>query len=231
MNNKGTLYGVSVGVGDPEHLTLKGQRILQQSPLIACPQTTEGKTLALDIIRPVVDLEGKEIIPLVFLMTRDKEKREECHRTLVHTLVQRLQEGEDVAVVNLGDISLYSTFSYLAQGVQDLGYEVEIIPGVTSFSAVASRLQISLTSMDEPVTILPSHRWDDMLHLSGTKILMKTGKSMPHLLDKLKQHPHPLKVMGVECCGLPNETIFHNLEEIPSDPSYFTTIIVQEERE
>ena len=110
---KGIFYGVGVGPGDPELITLKAVRCIEQCPVIAAPETKGEKTLALDIARGAVDLAGKTILPLHFLMTRDPGALERSHRAQAERIMEQLDAGRDVAMLNLGDVSIYSTFSYL----------------------------------------------------------------------------------------------------------------------
>ncbi len=110
---QGIFYGVGVGPGDPELLTVKALRTIERCPVIAAPETRGEKTLALDIARQAVNLEGKTILPLQFLMTRDKQALDQSHRQQAQKIIAYLEQGVDVAMLNLGDVSIYSTFSYI----------------------------------------------------------------------------------------------------------------------
>lgn len=226
---KGILYGVSVGPGDPELMTLQAVRILKQCPIIAVPQTAGGGTVALDIASQAVDLSGKEMIMLPFLMVRDKQKLQESHQRLAGLLRTALEQGKDVAMLSLGDASVYSSFSYMAELLKPAGFDIAVSAGVTSFCASAAALGVSLTQMNRPIHIIPAGAGDGQaLTLSGTKVLMKAGKSLPQLLSRLKERNRLDKAMLVQNCGLPNEIV---LKTIPTDfdaTGYFTTVIVKE---
>lgn len=224
---QGTFYGVSVGPGDPELMTLKAVKTLEQVSVIATPRTGGTQTLALDIAKQVVNLENKTILPLDFLMTRDKLKQQSRHHEIKESIAAHLRFGEDVAMLNLGDASLYSTVSYMVELLKEDGFSIEIVAGVTSFCAVAATLQTSLTTMSKPLHILPSHCLDDVLPLDGTKVVMKTGKAMGELKQMLLQQEPRFKVQAVQNCGLANEKICKTAEDIDSDASYFTTLIIQ----
>lgn len=109
----GKFYGVSIGPGDSELLTLKAVRIIEACPVIATPQTAGEKTLAYDIVSPVVDMSEKVVLKLEFLMTRDHAKLVERHQLIASQIREQLDKGLDVAMLNLGDTSVFSTFSYM----------------------------------------------------------------------------------------------------------------------
>lgn len=227
---QGIFYGVGIGPGDPELLTLKAQRILTACSVIAAPQTRGGDTLALDIARKVVDLEGKTIVPLSFPMERDLDRRRAAHQTAAALVATHLSEGRDVAMPNLGDVSIYATYSYLMEILRAAGYTCVMIPGVPSFCAVAARLGESLTSMDAPLHILPAGGMplEEALALSGTKVLMKSGKSMPQVLDTLRTAGLLKKAALVQNCCLEEERVCTDLSEFSEETSYFSIIIVKE---
>ena len=119
----GVLYGVSVGPGDPELMTLKAVRCLEKCPVIAAPQTAGGRMLALDIARGAVGLDGKTILPLRFAMSRDPEVLRASHEEAARAVKEYLDAGQDVAMLNLGDVSVYATFGYLQEILEAEGYK------------------------------------------------------------------------------------------------------------
>lgn len=226
---KGTLYGVSVGPGDPELLTLKAVRILRKCAVIAAPQANGDNTVALHIASQAVDLSKKEIVLLPFLMIRDRKKLRENHLHLADSLKIHLDSGRDVAMLSLGDTSVYSSFSYLAELLAQEGYNIEMVAGVTSFCAAAAALKTSLTTMSKPVHIIPvGAETEQALALDGTKVLMKAGRSLPQLLKLLKEKQLLKNTMLVQNCGLPNENVVKEPSELPETSGYFTIVIVKE---
>ena len=157
---KGIFYGVGVGPGDPELLTVKALRTLERCPVIAAPQTKSGEMLALDIVRRAAALEGKTILPLFFTMARDKSQQRAAHETAADAIAAHLTAGRDVAMLNLGDVSIYATFGYIMDILRERGYEAVMIPGVPSFCAAAARLGLSLVSGETPLHIVPGAAWD-----------------------------------------------------------------------
>lgn len=228
QEKKGICYGVGVGPGDPELLTLKAVRVLGQCSVIAAPQTKSGEMLALDIARGAVDLTQKEILPLYFTMERDKKLQHAAHEKAATQIAAHLAQGRDVAMLNLGDVSIYATFSYIMEILNEQGYETRMIPGVPSFCAVAASLGNSLTEMDAPLHILPGGQVEDALALPGTKVLMKSGRRIPQVVKALEQAQLLEKAALVQDCGLPTECVCRDLRQTPENTGYFATIIVKE---
>ena len=227
-NKLGTFYGVGVGPGDPELLTLKAVRVLESCPVLAAPQTASGEMTALSIARQVVDLEGKTLLPLFFTMSRDKERQRAAHREAAEAVRLHLERGQDVAMAILGDVSIFSTYCYLMDILKGEGFPCVMVPGVPSFCAVAARLGRSLTEANTPLHIRPGggEGPGESLDLPGTKVLMKSGRNYPQLLEELERRDWLDQAGMVENCGLPGERIFPTLEEKPESSGYFTTIIL-----
>lgn len=228
---KGTLYGVSVGPGDPELMTLQAVRRLEACPVIAAPQTKSGQMLALEIARGAVNLDGKIIVPLHFPMTREQEALQTAHEAAAESLRSYLDAGQDVAMLNLGDVSVYATFGYLQELLQARGYTTVMLAGVPSFCASAARLNRSLTAgMEEPLTIAPGGAADAVLDAPGSKVLMKTGRQLPRTLAALEAHGKLASSAMVCNCGLPNEEVWPDLSTYDRDrpAGYFATILVKE---
>ena len=226
MEKQGVFYAVSVGPGDPELLTRQACRVLAACDIIAAPRMKSGRMLALDIAAGAVDMRGKTILPLDFTMERSETAREDSYRTAAAAIEAELSAGRDVAMVNLGDVSVYATAYYILERVRSDGFEVVMCPGVTSFCAVAARLGRSLTRMEEPLHILPgSADLDSALALPGTKVIMKSGKAIHETAEALKRHGLLANAGMVADCGLETEQVYTDLRQLPEEISYFATIV------
>ena len=227
----GTFYGVSVGPGDPELLTLKAVRCIEQCPVLAAPRTAEGRMLALEIVKGAVDVSGKTILPLQFAMSRDADTLRASHEAAAGAVREALDAGQDVAMLNLGDVSIYATYGYLEEILKAQGYPTARIAGVPSFCAAAAALGRSLTDgMEAPLTLAPGRHAEQVLDAPGAKVLMKSGRQLPAALAALRQRGL-LKKSAMACnCGLPEQTLWPDLSSYdPAWPAgYFTTIIVKE---
>lgn len=226
---KGTFYCVGVGPGDPELMTLKGARTLERCPVIAAPCTKGGEMLALDIARGAVELEDKIILPISFSMSRDAAKRKAEYEAGARAIAGYLAAGRDVAMVNLGDVSIYATCGRMMELVKEKGFSVVMIPGVPSFCAVAARLGESLTADNAPLHIFPAGdtALKEALELHGTKVLMKSGRQLPGVIDALERAGALDRAALAENCGLPGERVVNPLNR-ETQSGYFSTIVVKE---
>ena len=225
---KGTLYGVGVGPGDPELMTLKAVRLIRENMIIAVPGADPKETVAYKIaVQAVPELAEKELLPIYMPMTHDPEELERNHAKGAKSLEEVLDQGKNIVFLTLGDPCVYSTFSYLQKRVEKDGYHTELVSGITSFCAAAARLNIPLSEWNEQLHVVPAvHRLDSTLNESGNYILMKSGKKMNQVKEILAQSGRD--VLMVENCGMENEHIYRNVEEIPDDAGYYSLIIAKE---
>ena len=221
MEKQGVFYAVSVGPGDPELLTRQACRVLEACDVIAAPRMKSGRMLALDIAAGAVDMQGKTVLPLDFTMARDAAVREDSYRTAAAAIKVELAAGRDVAMVNLGDVSVYATAYYILERIRADGFETVMCPGVTSFCAVAARLGRSLTRMEEPLHILPG----SASALPGTKVIMKSGKAIHETAAALERRGMAANAGMVADCGLETEQVYTDLRHLPEEISYFATIV------
>ena len=224
---KGKFYAVSVGTGDPELMTLKSINTLKKCDVILAPINVENESMGYKIIKEVIDLEGKEIIKLPRPTEYSPYGWKKHHLEVADLIEPMLRDGKNVAILNLGDVSIYSGVFYLTDKLTDDGFEFEIVSGITSVCSVAAKLGISLTEINGSVHIIPSENIDEAFTVTGTRVLMKLGKSLPEVLRKIREHNLTDKCMTVQNCGMPDEKIYKNIEDI-DELSQFTTIIIKE---
>lgn len=221
----GILYGVGVGPGDPELMTLKALKAAKAADAIAVPHKEKENCLALRIaLGAAPELEEKEIVAVDMPMTKDPVRLENAYRAGADTLCALLDAGKTVCFLTLGDPTVYSTYLYLHQRVAARGYETHIIPGVTSFCAAAAELGIPLCGNKEQLHVIPgTYTPSEALSLPGTKVMMKND--LPKTLPALKEQG--VQAAMVENCGLPNQHVYRNVEEIPENAGYFSLLIVK----
>jgi precorrin-2/cobalt-factor-2 C20-methyltransferase len=230
----GRLYGVGVGPGDPELLTLKALRVLQRTPVICVPHAeTRPDSYALSIVQQFLNMERQEVLRFAF-PTDDAEAAATVWRRAANTLAGRLQQGQDVAFITEGDPMLYSTFSYLLDGIRAAhpGIPVEIIPGVSSVMAAAAGAGIPLVTEGQRLAVLPAvYGIDDLSETVAsydTVILMKVNRT---LLGGLS-NPETLGLAGkglyVRRASTSREKVVRDLRRLEeNDLDYFSVLIVR----
>lgn len=224
----GKLYGVGIGPGDPELLTLKAVRLIKDAQVIAVPGKRKEDTVAYQItVQAVPEIQEKEFLEISWPMTKNPEELRKSHEEAAGKVARVLESGKDVTFLTLGDPSVYSTYLYVHHQILDMGYQAEIISGITSFCAVAARLNMGLVEKAEPLHVIPaSYQIEESLKLPGTKVLMKSGKQMHQVKERLRKMDGD--VVMIENCGMPGEKVYRSAEEIPEDAGYYSLIIVKE---
>ena len=228
---QGKLYGVGVGPGDPELLTLKALRLIKENEVIAVPGKDIQASVAYQIVKGAYeDLDKKTLIPVAMPMTKDPQVLKANHDKAADQVEDYLKKGKNVVFLTLGDTTVYSTYLYVHKRILERGYEAKIVSGITSFCAVAARLNMGLVEADQPLHVIPAtykaQEMDEILKLPGTKVLMKTGKKMKQVKESIEKSGQ--KAVMMENCGMPSEKIYRSAEEIPEDSGYYSLIIVKE---
>ena len=218
---QGVLYGVGVGPGDPELMTVKAVRIIREADVIAVPDGQTAQTIAKEY------LDGKELLICSMPMLRDKVLLDQKYDEAAARICRLLAQGKMVAFLTLGDPSVYTTYIYIHRRVRACGYDAQLIPGVPSFCAVAARLGDPLCEGAEPLMIVPASykNADDCLDFPGNKVFMKAGRSIGALRDKLRARGD--RAQMVENCGMHNERVFRSLDEIDPQAGYFSVVLVK----
>ena len=224
----GTLYGIGIGPGDPELLTLKAVRLIRECGVIAVPGRTPKESIAYRIaVRAVPELAEKELLAVDMPMTKNREVLEASFQAAADALEEQLRKGRDVAFLTLGDVTIYSTYLYLYRLLEARGISTAMVNGIPSCCAAAARVNMVLAEGAEELQIIPAtFQAEGSLGFPGTKVLMKAGKRMEQVKEKLKEAG--LSVSMVENCGMEGERICRSLEEIGDTPGYYSLIIAKE---
>ncbi len=224
---KGKLYGVGVGPGDKELITLKAVRILKQCDVAAVPVTAGGEKTAYSIAEEFI--KDKEILRCTIEMTRDKKSIMQSYLKAAEDIEILLSLGKSVAFITLGDPTIYSTYMQIDALIRDKGYETEIVSGVTSFCAAAAKLKISLCERDDALVIIPAFSKDlkNCLDLKAGLVLMKASGHVDDVAKLLKKENRLNDAKMIECCGMKNEKIYEDIDQAKDNLSYFSTIIVK----
>lgn len=231
-NMAGILYGVGVGPGDPELMTLKAVRLIKDCDWIGIPAKDPASCTAYQIAASAIpQIADKPVAAVPVPMTRDVQRLEEAYREGSRRLASILSAGQSIAFLNLGDPTVYGSYMELHKRILAAGLEAKVISGVPSFCAVAAALDLPLGDGNEMIHILPGcYGVAELDTLKGTKILMKSASRVADIKEALcrLQAEERCIVRAVSNCGMETETVCENIDELPEDAGYFTTILVKE---
>jgi precorrin-2/cobalt-factor-2 C20-methyltransferase len=224
----GTLFGIGVGPGDPELLTLKAARLLKQAAVIAYPAPLQGDSLARSIVAAHLPAGVEEI---VLRMAFDPAKRaDDAYDHGAEAIAGHLAAGRDVAVLCEGDPLFFGSFVYLFARLGER-FEVEVVPGISSVMACAAVLGHPLTARDDALVVIPAPRPEEeierLLAAAESAAIMKLGRHLPkvwRVLNRLGLSDH---AVYIERAGQPGQRI-RPLAEAAADPAapYFAMILV-----
>ncbi len=231
----GKFIGVGLGPGDAELLTLRAQSVLSRVPVILVPKARiSDEVLALGILLKSVVRPGAELRELVFPMSIDPAVLRPAWEKARDEALAVLEKGLDCAFITLGDTAIYSTYMNLVAMLRESlpGLKVETVPGISSFSAGAALLNLSLCEKAEKMAVLPclteveGMRPD--LERFDTVVLMKVGRRFSDLREMLRgmgllPHAHLLLKLGT-----PQELVSSDLDSVdPEKVTYMSVVIVR----
>src|SRR3989338_9221767 len=243
----GDFYGIGIGPGDPELLTLKAARIIKAVDVIFVPKAgIKEESMALEIVTPLLMTKNDVVaagfslrnrprgVEKVFPMVKDLEKLESHWKEAALAIKEELEKGSNVAFLTIGDPLTFSTYVYLLRCLRDMIPEEKIhtIPGVTSFNAAASLANLSLAQRDERIAIVPVP--DDVEELRpvlkgfDTVILMKVAKRLDKVINLLEEMDLAQHALFASHVGLKDSYLTQNLSELKgSGRGYMSIIIVR----
>jgi precorrin-2/cobalt-factor-2 C20-methyltransferase len=232
----GTLYGIGVGPGDPELMTVKAAHVLGACRNVCVPKARDlAGSIALEIARPFLRADAI-VTETTFLMTSDKALLKHSHNQAAMEILAILRRGEDCCFLTLGDAMLYSTYVYLLREIRSIEplVQVQTIPGITAFSAAAALTGFPVGEGKQAVTIVPASddfaRFRQAMDFGGTVVLMKVGKRLEAVLDELDARHLTDKAVFVSHAGLPDERIETDLRRLrgaSEQTGYLSLLIIQ----
>lgn len=232
---RGTLYGIGVGPGDPELITIRGANIIARCHHIFVPKArTSTDSLALSIANRYLR-SSSEVHELIFPMTSEQEELSHRWSESARNIISVLEKGEDACFLTLGDPLLYSTYIYLLREVRASIPDADVVtvPGVTAFSAAAALAEFPVGEGKETVVVVPTA--DDLedvrqaLKEKRTVILMKIGKRLPDILDLLEDAGYIDRSVFVSRAGLSDQRVETDLRTMRNEnpeAGYLSIILV-----
>jgi precorrin-2/cobalt-factor-2 C20-methyltransferase len=222
----GTLYGIGVGPGDPDLVTVKAAKILNRVDIVyAAASTRNHHSLAKDIARPHVPV----ATPIKMLKFPKMHAR---------TIIDQLETGKDVAFLTLGDAMTYSTYGYIVRHISAMAphLKIETIPGISSYQAAAARLNTPLVEGEESLMVVSGAKGGNRLRALAGKpenvVFLKAYRNVKDIADALTENGCYQQCIGIKNCGHENEEIIPNIEELKKQaPNYWTLIIAKKKKE
>jgi precorrin-2/cobalt-factor-2 C20-methyltransferase len=210
------IYGIGIGPGDKELITLKGYRLIRECDYVFIPKS-KGESLAGKIVGDY--LEGKRIIELDFPMGDDNSER---YKASAINICEILKEDEFGVFLTLGDPMTYSTYIYLMLEFKNIDIEVETIPGITSFNSAAARLSLPLTLREESFYLADGDVEEEILKKVNSVCILKIIKNKLRIIEKLETQG--FEYVFVKRCSMENEEIIYDKEEMLKDKDYMSLI-------
>jgi precorrin-2/cobalt-factor-2 C20-methyltransferase len=225
--HSGRLYGLGIGPGDPELLTLKALRLLQAASVVAYPVSDSGNSLARSIVADYLQHAPQEV-PMYFPF-KAEQSAQPYYDQAAATLADHLSCGQDVAVLCEGDPFFYGTFMYLFTRLSER-FVTEVVPGVSSLMASASVLGTPLTYRNDVFVVLPAMLPADILAIrlamADAAVIIKLGKHFPKVYEVLKQLGWLERARYIQCATMPNQHIIALDQVDPRQVPYFSMIVI-----
>ena len=236
----GTFYGIGVGPGDPELMTVKGARLLAQCRNVFVPKAgIAAQSVAFEIANGYL-APGACVQALTFPMTTDRAELASAWDASAGEVALLLESGEDACFLTLGDPMLYSTYIYLLRALRARVPDVKVVtvPGIPAMCAAASLAHVPIGQFKEPVTIVPVaddlHAVRQALAAGGTLVLMKVGKRLEALIDLLENAGRIGGSVLVSRAGMPGERIETDIRKLRgegAEAGYLSVILSRVEEE
>jgi precorrin-2/cobalt-factor-2 C20-methyltransferase len=228
----GIFYGVGVGPGDPELLTVKAINIIKGADVIIAPKTEKKEdSVALSIARPFLKVDV-QIVKVVFPMVLNNEILSDAWENNKNTIIEFLAAGKKVVFLTLGDPMFYSTYIYIFRLLEDCGYPIETIPGVPAFCAIGSKLGYPLVEGNNVLSVIPAtipeDKLEQALKMADNVVLMKVYKNCNQVVEKLAKYGLVDEAVMISRCGLQDEQVIRNLGDIGDQKlNYLSTILAR----
>ena len=228
----GIFYGIGVGPGDPELLTVKAINAIREVDVIIAPKTEKKEdSVALSIARPYLK-KNVEIVKQVFPMVVNFEQSPDAWENNKNEILALLKAGKKVAFLTLGDPMFYSTYIYVYRLLENEKYKIETIPGVTAFCAIGSKLGYPLVEGNDILSIIPAtadkEKIDKVMAVTDNVVMMKVYKNFPEIVDTLVENKMSDKAVMISRCGLPEEEIITDLQQEKNKKvNYLSTILAR----
>jgi precorrin-2/cobalt-factor-2 C20-methyltransferase len=237
MNQYGTLYGIGVGPGDPDLITVKAVKILQRvSCVFAAASPGNSHSLAEKTISPHLR-KDTPVVRLDFPMTKDREILTTAWEENTRRILKVLETGEDAALITLGDPMTYSTFGYIMRTMSSGNplVPIRVVPGITSFQAASAATGWVLAEGEESFTVISGamgpDRLREALEHTDTVVILKVYRRYREIMEALRRLDLRGRSVLVSQCGLEDEKItWEPIEKMNGMPPYLSLLLIRKKR-
>ena len=234
QQKKGKLYGIGVGPGDPELLTVKAVRAIESADVIISPTKKMGKpSIALQIAKPYIKPETKLVVmdfPMLSL-SAERETLEKQWGENADQIQSMLNWGQNAVFLTLGDPMVYSTYSYVMEFLIDRGMEVETISGVPSFCSLAAHLNLPLTQGEESLGVVgmtqTEEEVDAVLDAHQNIVVMKVSANAKGLAKALRERHLEDHFVMISNIGMDSEKVTRDIADLEKKVPYLSTVLIK----
>ena len=229
---KGKFYGIGVGPGDPELLTVKAINAIKNTDVLIAPKTEKKDgSVALSIAKPYLK-KDIEIVYQVFPMVKGFEGDTKAWEQNKEEILTLLKSGKNVAFLTLGDPMFFSTYIYVFRLLEHEDIDIVTIPGVPAFAAIGSRIGRPIVEGNDVLAIIPAtapkERLEEIMKVASSAVIMKVYRNYPEIVDLLHRNNMTEQAVLVSRAGLDDERIIENLEEHADEKlNYLSTILTR----
>ncbi len=228
MSTKGTLFGLGVGPGDPELLTLRAWRLICNCDVLAYPQTGDGDSLARSICAPFIPEDATELA-ITVPMREDREPARTAYNAAALKIARHLNQGRNVAFLCEGDPFFYGSFMYLFERVAET-HKTVVVPGVSSLTASAAGIARPLAARNDVLKVLPAPLAADRLRseieTADAIAIIKVGKHFDKIRNILRDLDLDTHAAIIEAATLEDEKISRLCDVAAGERPYFSTILI-----
>ena len=232
MTEKACFYGVGVGPGDPELITLKAHRLIKHADVVAYLVNQQGRSQARAIAAQSLENSkpGQQELPIEVLMCRDRSAINRCYDQAADKIIQRLVDQQSVVFLCEGDPLFFGSFAYLMIRVSGQ-FRCEVVPGISSVDAASAALKKPLTLLQENLAVISGRSGDQQiigaLHTMDSLVILKAGQERPRLLKLLRESGRLSEACYLEYIGRDEQVIVRDVKQLPNQAGpYFSLFVV-----
>lgn len=230
--NKGCFYGVGVGPGDPELITLKALRLIQNAAAVSYLANSSGQSQARAIAcEAFANVSQEQLeIPICMPMSTDRRLANQAYDEGAEQIRQQLDKGQDVVFLCEGDPLFFGSFAYLLERLQS-EYICQVVPGISSVHAASAALKEPLTMLKESFVVVSGRHSDEQIRAAlqqhDSVVIMKAGQARPRILALLQETGRNDDARYLEYIGRENQRVIYQISDLAEEAGpYFSLFVV-----